>query len=134
MPARVDARAACYPFATMVAVLLVEDDRDIRESLAEVLEAEGHAVTSTATAQAALGTLEQPGAPNVVLLDFRMPGMDGLSFLGALRARLDRDRFRVIVMTADQTVTELDAAPGVVAVLQKPFEPAVLLELLDRYA
>jgi CheY-like chemotaxis protein len=34
----------------MVAVLLVEDDRDIRESLAEVLEAEGHTVTSTATA------------------------------------------------------------------------------------
>ncbi|HET6981978.1 MAG TPA: response regulator, partial [Myxococcaceae bacterium] len=76
----------------------------------------------------------EPGAPNVVLLDFRMPGMDGLSFLGALRTRPDRDRFRVIVMTADQTVRELDAADGVVAVLQKPFEPAVLLELLDRYA
>ena len=118
----------------MVAVLLVEDDRDIRESIAEVLEAEGHTVTSTATALEALGSLEQPGAPNVVLLDFRMPGMDGLSFLGALRARPDRDRFRVILVTADQTVTEIDAAPGVVAVLQKPFEPSVLLELLDRYA
>ena len=58
----------------------------------------------------------------------------GLSFLGALRTRPDRARFRVILMSADQTVTDLDAAPEVVAVLQKPFEPSVLLELLDRYA
>ena len=118
----------------MVAVLLVEDDSDIREAIAEVLEAEGHTVTSTATAHAALGTLKQPGAPKVVLLDLRMPGMDGMSFLGELRARPDRDRFRVILMSADQTVAELDAGPGVVAVLQKPFEPSVLLELVDRYA
>ena len=93
-------------------MLVVEDDRDIRESIAEVLEAEGHAVTQMSTARAALGSLERPGSPNVVLLDLRMPGMDGLSFLDALQARPDRERFRVILMSADRAVTHLDACSG----------------------
>ena len=118
----------------MVAVLLVEDDKDIRESIAEVLETEGHAVLQMSTARAALGSLEHPDSPNLVLLDLRMPGMDGLSFLDALQARPDRDRFRVILMSADRSVGDLEGAPGVVAVLEKPFETEDLLELLDRYA
>ena len=118
----------------MVAVLLVEDDKDIRESIAEVLETEGHAVLQMSTARAALVSLEYPDSPNLVLLDLRMPGMDGLSFLDALQARPDRDRFRVILMSADRSVGDLEGAPGVVAVLEKPFETEDLLELLDRHA
>ncbi len=115
-------------------MLVVEDDKDIRESIAEVLEAEGHAVTQMSTARAALGSLDRPGSPDLVLLDLRMPGMDGLSFLDALQGRPDRERFRVILMSADRAVTHLEHAPGVVGVLQKPFETDDLLELLTRHA
>jgi two-component system C4-dicarboxylate transport response regulator DctD len=118
----------------MVAVLLVEDDRDVRESLVEILEAEGHVVTPVSTARAALEVLEQPDAPALLLVDLRMPGMDGLSFLNAVCARADRDRFRVILMSADRAVAEFKDAPGVVAVLKKPFESSELLELVRRHA
>jgi len=118
----------------MVAVLLVEDDRDIRESVAEVLESAGHSVTQVATASAALRSLEEPNSPDVVLLDLRIPGMDGLTFLDVLRARADRDRFRVILMSADHAVRHLADAPGVVAVLEKPFDMAKLLKLLDGFS
>jgi CheY-like chemotaxis protein len=49
----------------MAELLLVEDDRDIRESMVEILEAEGHAVTAMASALAALSRLEQPGGNEV---------------------------------------------------------------------
>jgi len=117
----------------MAEVLLVEDDRDVRESMVDILEAEGHSVTAMASALAALSRLEQPGAPALVLLDLRMPGMGGLSFLNALQARPDRDRYRVILMSADRSVGHLLDAPSVVAVLHKPFESSQLLELLDAH-
>ena len=107
----------------MVTVLLVEDDSDIRESIAELLEAEGHSVTPMATARAALGSLERPGC---------RAWMDCPSSTRCARA--DRDRFRVILMSADRAVTHLTDAPGVVAVLEKPFEMTKLLDLLHRYA
>ncbi len=117
-----------------MAVLPVEDDRDVRESIVEILEAEGHAVIPVSTARSALEVLEQPDAPALVLLDLRMPGVDGRSFLDSLRDWPDRDRFRVILMSADRAVATLKEAPGVVAVLKKPFESSELLELLQRHA
>jgi CheY-like chemotaxis protein len=118
----------------MAEVLLVEDDRDVRETMVEILEAEGHSVTAVAGALAALTRLEQPGAPALVLLDLRMPGMGGLSFLNALQTRPDRERYRVILMSADRSVGHLLDAPSVVAILHKPFENSQLLELLEAHA
>ena len=118
----------------MAEVLLVEDDRDVRETMVEILEAEGHSVTAVASALAALTRLEQPGAPALVLLDLRMPGMGGLSFLNALQTRPDRERYRVILMSADRSVGHLLDAPSMVAILHKPFENSQLLELLEAHA
>lgn len=117
----------------MARVLLVEDDRDVRESLVEVLEAEGHSVVQARNAREGLEQLARPGAPAVVLLDMRLPGMDGGGFLGALQALPDADRFRVILMSADRSVNSLREEPGVVAVLNKPFDFPELLALLTQH-
>ena len=115
-------------------MLLVEDDRDVRESLTEVLESEGHAVVPARNGREGLWALDHPGSSTLVLLDLRMPGMDGGGFLEAIRARPDGGRYRVILMSADRSVTALRDVPGVVAVLDKPFDFSELLGLLARHA
>lgn len=114
-------------------VLVVEDDVDIRESLVEALEAEHVRAVGAPSARDALRQLDEPGVPRLVLLDLRMVGMDGLGFLDALAARPDRETFRVILMSADRAVRKFEDAPGVVAVLQKPFELTDLLVLIARH-
>ena len=65
-------------------ILLVEDDRGLRELLQEELEAEGYRVTACADAESALEVLtEEP--PALLISDLRLPGADGLSLLPALR-------------------------------------------------
>jgi DNA-binding NtrC family response regulator len=117
----------------MLAVLVVEDDTDIRESLVEALEAEHVGAVGAPNAREALRLLDEPGAPRLVLLDLRMVGMDGLGFLDVLAARPDGSAFRVILMSADRTVRHYEDAPGVVAVLQKPFEVTDLLALIAQH-
>lgn len=65
-------------------VILVEDDNELRESLKEILELQGFSVTSFATADTALASL-QYNSDTVVVSDIRMPVMDGITFLKHLQ-------------------------------------------------
>ena len=115
-------------------VVLVEDDVDNRESIAEALEAEGFRVHSLATADEALKLLEGPRCPGLILLDLRMPRMDGRELLAAIALRPDRERFRIILISADTEALGLATRPRVVEVLRKPFALARLLDAVRRHA
>ena len=109
-------------------VLVADDDRAIRESLARALELEGYDVVVTADGAAALSAVrEQPA--DVLVLDVMMPGVDGLTVCRVLRA--ERDRTPILMLTArtetSDRVAGLDA--GADDYLPKPFE---LDELLAR--
>ncbi len=109
-------------------VLVADDDRAIRESLARALELEGYEVVVTADGAAALSAVrEQPA--DVLVLDVMMPGVDGLTVCRVLRA--ERDRTPILMLTArtetSDRVAGLDA--GADDYLPKPFE---LDELLAR--
>jgi CheY-like chemotaxis protein len=80
-----------------------------------------------------LKMLEDPRCPGLILLDLKMPGLCGREFLAAVATRTDRERFRVILISADPSVRELASRPRVVEVLPKPFSLERLLEAAIRH-
>jgi CheY-like chemotaxis protein len=114
--------------------VLVEDDVDNRESISEALEAEGFRVHALATVDEALKLLDSPGCPPLILLDLRMPQMSGRELLAAVALRPDRERFRIILISADSEAHALASRPRVVEVLRKPFALERLLDAVRRYA
>jgi two-component system response regulator MprA len=109
-------------------VLVADDDRAIRTSLARALELEGYDVVAVPDGAAALDAARQ-SPPDVLVLDVMMPGVDGLTVCRVLRA--ERDRTPILMLTArtetSDRVAGLDA--GADDYLPKPFE---LDELLAR--
>src|SRR4051812_14947003 len=85
----------------MCTVLIVDDHADTLDSLAEVIEAEGHAHHEATNGRDAMAWLEnQAELPCVILLDLRMPRMDGWDFLRALRGVHRLANIPVVVISA----------------------------------
>jgi CheY-like chemotaxis protein len=122
--------ATPIPVPARGAVLLVEDDEGIRETVADTLRFEGYEVALAANGAEALAWIEAGGAPSMVLLDLVMPVMDGAELLQRLRAR--SERVPIVVMTA--ALGGVSAADSADAVLSKPFDLADLLTLVERFA
>ena len=120
--------------ATQSCVLLIADDLDNRESIADALAAAGFLVHALTTGAEGLKMLEDPRCPTLILLDLGMPALSGREFLAAVATRPDRERFRVILISADPGVRELATRPRVVAVLPKPFALEKLLEAARKHA
>ncbi|MCE4072065.1 MULTISPECIES: sigma-54-dependent response regulator transcription factor FleR [Pseudomonas] len=114
-------------------VLLVEDDRALREALCDTLSLGGHDFIAVDCAEAALPALEKD-AFSLVISDVNMPGMDGHQLLGLIRKRYPQ--LPVLLMTAYGAVDRaVDAMrQGAADYLVKPFEPRALLELVARHA
>jgi two-component system response regulator MprA len=110
-------------------VLVVDDERAVRESLRRALELEGYDVELAADGEEALERLGAPSAADAVILDVLMPGIDGLEVCRRLRA--GANPVPVLMLTAraevDSRVAGLDA--GADDYLAKPF---ALAELLAR--
>ena len=107
------------------AVRVVEDDRDIRDSLIEMLEDHGYRAVGASNGREALDVLHRtPQPPCVILLDLMMPVMDGVACAQALRTRCPE--VPVVIISADANVHRVGAV-GARAVLSKPFGIDALL-------
>jgi two-component system, OmpR family, response regulator len=106
-------------------VLIVEDDREIREMVAEYLGAQGYEVHQAESGGDMRGTIEQH-LPDVVLLDVRLPGEDGLTLARYLRERYD---VGIIMVTGATDVVDrvVGLEVGADDYVTKPFDPRELL-------
>jgi CheY-like chemotaxis protein len=108
-------------------IFVVEDDPDVRTSIADILRDEGYDVGEFSNLDDTLRELKAGARPCVVLMDFLMPGMTGQEFLEALRSDVALSEIHVVMITGARA-----PATGI-EVLRKPFDLSVLVETVARH-
>ena len=120
---------------SQIHILVVDDERNIRNNLAMVLEAEDYKVDKSANGDDAILSVKQ-GRYDIAFVDIQMPKMDGLELLRYLRGL--RPKMPVVILTAYGTVHRAVEAMklGAVDFLEKPFDPKAIQllcqEILER--
>jgi DNA-binding NtrC family response regulator len=116
---------------SQVHILVVDDERNIRNNLGMVLEAEGYKVDTVSNGDDALRRVKE-GHYDIVFVDIQMPKMDGLELLRYLRGL--RPKMPVVMLTAYGTVSRAVEAMklGAVDFIEKPFDPKAVLLLCEE--
>jgi CheY-like chemotaxis protein len=109
-------------------ILIVDDDADIRDSLAELFEDEGYGVATAADGSAGLLALNAGTLPCVVILDLLMPVLDGNEMYSMMQADPRLANVPVIVSTSDPS-----RAPSGVLIIKKPVNLARLLSAVRQH-
>ena len=110
-------------------VLIVEDEQESRELLAELLEFEGFKVAAAANGAEALAYLQTSGKPCLIILDLMMPVMDGREF----RSKQLKDPWlaQIPVVVVSAMAPSAVADLGATAVIRKPVDLDNLLEVVE---
>ena len=118
----------------MTSVMIVEDDDEIRELLAEMLADRGFLVTTARHGKDALELLRTKTHPNVVLLDLMMPVMDGWQMRAEMLADSKLADIPVIIVSGAADVQDGSDMLKAARVLTKPVKWPVLLEAVRTHA
>ena len=116
--------------ASQRSVLVVDDDSDNRESLAELLQVHGYAATTAADGDEAVRiAVERP--PTAIILDLMMPKVGGFEAVQKLKSDQRTSSVPVVCLTGLTNMRELAVQLGFAAYLVKPVESDRLLQVLD---
>lgn len=112
-------------------ILVIEDDPDIRFAVSTFLESEGYEVRTSGHGREALESLVTDGIPHLILLDMKMPVMDGWKFAAEFNARFDR-KAPLVVMTAAADAAQRARDIHADGWVGKPFDLDALLSTIKR--
>ncbi len=112
-------------------VHVVDDDESVRSALSRLFRATGHSVRTFESAQAYLAEAS-PDEPGCVVLDIRMPGMDGLTLQGRMSDRGFNQPIVFVTAHGDISASVRAMKHGAVDFLEKPFEEDDLLDAVER--
>ena len=115
-------------------ILVVDDDEDVREIIQLLLASSGYEVDTAADGFAAIEKLRAGKLPNLILLDLRMPGMDGEQFMTIIRRALADQHVPVVLISGDGEAWRMAQTLGAEGFLQKPVELVDLLETIAKQA
>lgn len=115
----------------MAYIYVIDDDQTINEMLAEYFESKGHEVCTFRSAEDAHSKLisEQP---DILLLDVRLPGVDGLTFLGQINTSLEQTGIIMMTGHADYHTAVQSIKSGARDFISKPFGLNEIQKLIDR--
>ena len=115
----------------MGTILIVDDDAQLRQSFERILCEEGHTVRTAPTAEEGIALVKKE-VPDLVIMDVRLPGMDGLEAFGVIHDL--EPKLSVIIMTAHGTTdTAIEATKiGAFDYVTKPFEIPDMLDLISQ--
>jgi CheY-like chemotaxis protein len=111
-------------------ILVVDDDDEILSSLRGLLESEGYAVETARDGREALDKLARMEPPQLVLLDLKMPVMDGWQFLSERSRDAASIKVPIVLLSG---LPFIPNAPGVSDFLSKPINPSRLLACVRRF-
>lgn len=118
-------------------LLLIEDDRDIREALAQALQLEGYRVVVAENGREGLQRLQTTRAaasslPSLIILDLMMPVMNGWEFLDEVKKEADLSQIPVIVSSAHSQAEQNQTATQGLTFVRKPIDLDFLLRQIER--
>jgi DNA-binding NtrC family response regulator len=116
----------------MKTILLVDDDQDVRNCLSEMIARCGCQSIGASDGEAAMAVLRGPYSPDLVMVDYRMPGMSGLEF--ARRVKEKSTHLPIVMMTGQGDLEGYLGAHllGIDLYLQKPIRLTELRQVITR--
>jgi PAS domain S-box-containing protein len=126
---------SCNSSGLRKTIMIAEDEESVRESLKEILERQGYQVCTASNGLEALGYLRDPnsGQTHLILMDLRMPEMDGWAFIRERNRDPVLSRIPVVVVSSQPNVALTVKSLNVAECISKPIELEYLFRTIERH-